>query len=49
MLRQRKDIDPKRIGIWGLSEGGMIAPQVAAQTNTAFIVIVSGDVVRGDQ
>jgi dienelactone hydrolase len=49
MLRQRKDIDPKRIGIWGLSEGGMIAPQVAVQTNIAFIVNVSGDVVRGDQ
>lgn len=49
MLRQRKNIDPKRIGIWGLSEGGMIAPQVAAQTNIAFIVNVSGGVVRGDQ
>jgi uncharacterized protein len=49
MLRQRKDIDPKRIGIWGISEGGMIAPQVAAQTDIAFIVSVSGDVVRGDQ
>jgi len=49
MLRHRKDIDPKRIGIWGISEGGMIAPQVAAQTDIAFIVSVSGDVVRGDQ
>jgi pimeloyl-ACP methyl ester carboxylesterase len=49
MLRLRKDIDPKRIGIWGISEGGMIAPQVAAQTDIAFIVNVSGDVVRGDQ
>lgn len=49
MLRRRKDIDPKRIGIWGISEGGMIAPQVAAHTDIAFIVSVSGDVVRGDQ
>jgi uncharacterized protein len=49
MLRHREDIDPKRIGIWGISEGGMIAPQVAAQTDIAFIVSVSGDVVRGDQ
>jgi uncharacterized protein len=49
LLRQRKDIDSKRIGLWGISQGGMIAPQVAAQTNIAFIVNVSGDVVRGDQ
>jgi uncharacterized protein len=49
MLRQRKDIDAKRIGLWGISQGGMIAPQLAAQTNIAFIVNVSGDVVRGDQ
>jgi pimeloyl-ACP methyl ester carboxylesterase len=49
LLRQRKDIDPKRIGLWGISQGGMIAPQVAAQTAIAFIVSVSGAVVRGDQ
>jgi pimeloyl-ACP methyl ester carboxylesterase len=49
MLRQRKDIDAKRIGLWGISQGGMVAPQIAAQTDIAFIVNVSGDVVRGDQ
>jgi|HubBroStandDraft_4_1064222.scaffolds.fasta_scaffold00178_17 pimeloyl-ACP methyl ester carboxylesterase len=49
MLRLRKDIDGKRIGLWGISQGGMIAPQIATQTDIAFIVSVSGDVVRGDQ
>jgi pimeloyl-ACP methyl ester carboxylesterase len=49
MLRQRKDIDPKRVGLWGISQGGMIAPQIAAQTDIAFIVSVSGAVVGGDQ
>jgi pimeloyl-ACP methyl ester carboxylesterase len=49
LLRQRKDIDPNRIGLWGISQGGMIAPQIATQTNIAFIISVSGDVVPGDQ
>jgi uncharacterized protein len=49
MLHRRKDIDPQRIGLWGLSQGGMVAPQIAAQTNIAFIVNVSGAVVHGHQ
>src|SRR6185503_9539490 len=28
-LQQREDIDPKRIGFWGSSEGGMLTMQVA--------------------
>jgi uncharacterized protein len=49
LLRARKDIDPKQIGLWGLSQGGMIAPQIAAQTDIAFIVSVGGAVVHGHQ
>lgn len=49
MLRARKDIDPKRIGLWGLSQGGMIAPQIATQTDIDFIVNVSGAVVDGHE
>jgi pimeloyl-ACP methyl ester carboxylesterase len=42
-LQQRKDIDPKRIGVWGTSEGGMLATQVAARSNDlAFAINSSG-------
>jgi uncharacterized protein len=42
-LRQRPDIDPKRLGLVGHSEGGLIAPYVAAGDPTlAAIVIMAG-------
>jgi len=42
-LQQRKDIDPKRIGVWGTSEGGMLATQVAARSkDVAFAINSSG-------
>jgi pimeloyl-ACP methyl ester carboxylesterase len=42
-LKQRKEIDPKMIGLIGHSEGGMIAPMVAARSNdVAFIVLLAG-------
>ena len=42
-LRQRKDIDSRRIGLWGSSEGGMLATQVAARdTRIAFAINSSG-------
>jgi hypothetical protein len=31
-LQERDDIDPKRIGFWGSSEGGMLTTQVAASS-----------------
>jgi len=41
-LRTRKEINPKHIGLIGHSEGGIIAPMVAAQTDHVhFIVLVS--------
>ena len=42
-LRSRKDIDLKKIGLIGHSEGGLIAPMVAARNkNVAFIVVLAG-------
>ncbi len=42
-LRARPEIDKRRIGLVGHSEGGIIAPFVAAQDkDVAFIVLLSG-------
>lgn len=42
-LRQRIDINPKKIGLIGHSEGGIIAPMVASQDkNIDFIVLLAG-------
>lgn len=47
-LRTRKEI--KQIGLMGHSEGGLIAPMVAApDKNIAFIVLLAGTGIRGDQ
>lgn len=49
-LKGRKEIDKKRIGLIGHSEGGMIAPIVAAQTkDVAFIVLMAGPGIPCDQ
>ncbi len=48
-LKTRKEIDPKRIGLIGHSEGGTIAPLVAVQSpDVAFIVLMAGTGVKGD-
>lgn len=48
-LKTRKEFDPKRIGIAGHSEGGMIAPMVAAEhpDDIGFIVMMAGPGVSG--
>ena len=50
-LRGRKEIDSKRIGVMGHSEGGLIAPIVAAEhpEEVAFIVLLAGPGVPGDE
>jgi hypothetical protein len=50
-LASRKDIDPKRIGLIGHSEGGTIAPMVAASRpdSVAFIVMLAGTAVTGEE
>ena len=48
-LKTRKEIDPKRMGLIGNSEGGVIAPIVATQSSdVAFIVLMAGTGVPGD-
>ena len=39
-MRRRFDIRPDAIGIFGLSQGGWIAPLAATQTDGAFLVLV---------
>ena len=49
-LKSRAQIDSKRIGLIGHSEGGVIAPMVAAHDpSIAFIVLMAGSAVPGDQ
>lgn len=48
-LKQDPRIDPRRIGIWGLSQGGWIAPLAASRSrDIAFVVSVSAPVVTAD-
>jgi uncharacterized protein len=48
-LKTRKDIDSKRIGLIGHSEGGIIAPMVAARSkDVAWIVLLAGPGVNGE-
>ena len=49
-LKTRHEIDPHKIGLVGHSEGGSIAPMVAARNkDVAFIVLMAGPGVPGDQ
>lgn len=49
-LKTRSDIDRTRIGLIGHSEGGLIAPMVAAKSkDVAFIVMMAGPGTRGDE
>jgi pimeloyl-ACP methyl ester carboxylesterase len=48
-LKTRKEIDPKRIGLLGHSEGGLIAPLVANENpDVAFVVMIAGPGLPGD-
>lgn len=41
-LRQRSDLDNKRIGLWGISQAGWVMPQVlATNPELAFMIAVS--------
>lgn len=49
-LKTRKDIDSRNIGLMGHSEGGIIAPIVAAgSSDVAFIVLLAGTGIPGDE
>jgi len=49
-LMKKKGVNKKKIGLAGHSEGGIIAPIVAAQSkNVAFIVLLAGTGIPGDE
>jgi fermentation-respiration switch protein FrsA (DUF1100 family) len=49
-LKSRKEINKKKIGLIGHSEGGLIAPMVASKSkDVAFIVLLAGTGIQGDQ
>jgi len=49
-LKTRKDINAKKIGLIGHSEGGIIAPMVAAKSKDVdFIVLLAGTGLPGDK
>ncbi len=49
-LKTRKEIDVTKIGLVGHSEGGLIAPMVAAESKDIdFIVLMAGPGISGDK
>ena len=48
-LKTRPEVDPKRIGLVGHSEGGLIGPMVAAKApdDVAYLVLLAGTGVNG--
>ena len=49
-LQTRKEIDQKKIGLIGHSEGGIIAPMVAAKSKkVSFIILLAGTGIPGDK
>ncbi|HYV38535.1 MAG TPA: alpha/beta fold hydrolase, partial [Gemmataceae bacterium] len=49
-LKAHKEIDPKRIGLAGHSEGGIIGPMVASESkDVAFVIMLAGSGVPGDE
>jgi len=49
-LKTRPEVNPKMIGLIGHSEGGIIAPMIAARNpDVAFIVMLAGSGVPGDE
>jgi len=46
LLQQRKDVDPKRMGFWGISQAGWIMPLAASMSpEVSFIIVTSGATV----
>ena len=47
-LKTRKEVNPKKIGLLGISEGALIASSVAAvNKDVAFVVLMAGNAVPG--
>jgi len=49
-IKTQPEIDLHRVGVLGHSEGGVIAPAVAAEDKSvAFVVMIAGPAIRGDK
>jgi uncharacterized protein len=49
-LKTRKEVNKNKIGLMGHSEGGIIAPMVAANSKDVnFIVLLAGTGIKGDE
>jgi pimeloyl-ACP methyl ester carboxylesterase len=49
-LKTRAEVNPRKMGLLGHSEGGVIAPMVAARnSDVAFVVMLAGTAVPGDR
>jgi dienelactone hydrolase len=49
-LRKRPEVDPARVGVWGLSEGGWVAPLAASRSaDVAFVVTLGANGVEPAQ
>ncbi len=42
VLRKRAEVDPARVGVWGLSEGGWVAPLAASRSSDVAFVVTLG-------
>jgi dienelactone hydrolase len=43
-LRAQRGVDPAKVGLWGLSEGGWVAPLAASRsTDVAFVIVIGGN------
>ncbi|GAA0913921.1 hypothetical protein [Nonomuraea longicatena] len=46
-LRGREGVDRRKVGLWGISEGGWVAPLAASRSDdVAFVVMVGGNAMR---
>ncbi|MER6512580.1 prolyl oligopeptidase family serine peptidase [Nonomuraea sp. NPDC001636] len=46
-LRKEPGVDPGKVGIWGLSEGGWVAPLAASKSeDIAFVVVVGANALQ---
>ena len=47
LLRSRPEVEPTKVGLWGFSEGGWVAPLAASRDpSTAFLVVVGANGVE---
>jgi uncharacterized protein len=49
-LKARKEVDPKRVGLIGHSEGGILAAQIAAETDDpSWLVLLASPATNGER